>query len=809
MTLQPALLRAVLSGEAILLTGAGFSRGLKDLDGDSLPTGFGLAKSIWPIAFGDEAFDDNSSLALIYEASLRASRKLLGEQLERHFRVDRSSIPKRYGSWFDFPWHKIYTLNVDDLDDAIASKPGHDRLQIISALTSTPGELRQGRTPIVHLNGRLDEFPKLTFTPAEFAGRTVRSDPWYAEFVSDLATRHVIVVGSVLDEPPLWHYLELRGSLGDKKELRPKSWLVSPSLDRARQAVLQRLNFDLELATEEQFFEKYLKPELPRLAEKVKALQNRPTVGMLDFQRVDELVRNAKTGNADYLLGRAPVWGDVVQGFAAEFESDADLTAAIDAVTHGVVTLHGSAGSGKTTSLMRAAAVLANRGDRVFWISADSEESFGNIRQAARKAEPDYLFIDDVDRFATDASNLIQGLLNENVGLVIVLGVSSHRFVQLDYEKLIPSDSVIELMQLTDQDAEHLIDELERGKRLGVLVNKTRDQKINAVTRSAQRQLLVTLIEATSGEDFHAKVARECDDLDPASMTVYGVICMAVTADSQGLSKQDILVAAYDFQPNEVLEALRHLEVSHLLTVTERSLYQARHRVIADSAVAHFRNEGLLSRWTVRIIFLLASKYDATSGRRSRYKKLLIRFLSHERLKKLLGDTAQVQRVYGDVEEWLSREFHYWLQRGSFETTYGDLPSAENFLNSARTLSPDDVWSETAWSLLLMKKALNAPGTTQATIWASEAESILLGILAETTRSTPHTMVVYLRYMLRWLQSAKLGVEEQRHLREDLLQQATIAKYKYASSPETVEVALKAQSWISTNAIFDPASEFM
>src|SRR5690348_15985960 len=53
----------------------------------------------------------------------------------------------------------------------------------------------------------------------------------------------VVFVGTQLDEPPLWQHLELRGTRGRRlRELRPGSYLVSPTLPDARAAMLEEFN---------------------------------------------------------------------------------------------------------------------------------------------------------------------------------------------------------------------------------------------------------------------------------------------------------------------------------------------------------------------------------------------------------------------------------------------------------------------------------------------------------------------------------------------------------------------------------------
>lgn len=797
-----SIVNVILRGEAVLLTGAGFSRAMTDTFGDPLPIGSELARSIWPIAFGDETFDPETALSMVYDASKAKSPALLHDQLERHFRIDRELLPERYKTWFSLPWHRIYTLNIDDGDEAVADTSNGSRLQIVSALTeTTPGVLRSDRLAVVHINGRLQDFPKLTFSPWEFADRTASADPWYQEFVTDIAGRPVVVIGSVLDEPPLWHYLVLRGQRGSAKELRPRSWLVTPRLDIGRKQMLDGLNFKHIEQTEQAFFEETIAPYAPRLL--AAAQLNEHRAGDDALRDVSEEVRDAAAGKPDYLLGSAPKWGDVTNGYAATFSFDDDLTNAIDQLSAGSVSVIGSAGSGKTTSLMKAAAILAARGNAVLWLGRETELPIATLRREAKLREPDYLFIDDIDRFGSDAAGLLRGLQNDADALVVVVASRSARFFQLRYDERLRLDKTLEQPPLSDADASALLSELDRAHRLGALVALTPVERIRKITERDRRQLLVTLIEATSGERFHDKVAAECSSLTGAELTIYGVVCTAAWADNKPLSKQDLLFAACrTYEPNDALQALQRLENSHLLQIDGHG-YQARHRVVAESAVDYFRAEGLLATWLADLIFLVAAHYQPTDVRRTRYGRLLIRLINHQNLKKQVGDTSEVQRIYGTAEAWLSRDPHFWLQRGSFETDYGDLSAADNFLRQARALDSDDVLIDTAWAQLSLKRSLTSASSPEASISVQEAFALLEPIMQNPENHSPHTFAVYLIYGLRWLKVAPLGTGEQRELRERLNYFGNMGARLYPDVDDVQDGWLTVQKWFATNALVE------
>jgi hypothetical protein len=117
--------------------------------------------------------------------------------------VDPRTLPNEYRLWFSFPWHRIYTLNVDTLAEAAERAVDLPRrLRPVSALAD-PGPATGDALEVVHLNGRLTDLPNVTFSQRQYGERLSGPDLWYANLVREMRTRPVVYVGTSLDEPPL------------------------------------------------------------------------------------------------------------------------------------------------------------------------------------------------------------------------------------------------------------------------------------------------------------------------------------------------------------------------------------------------------------------------------------------------------------------------------------------------------------------------------------------------------------------------------------------------------------------------------
>ncbi len=217
----------------------------------------------------------------------------------------------------------------------------------------------------------------------EYGARATRADDGYSSLRRDLLSHCCIFIGTQMDEPPFWQYITLRGDRPPGRELRPRSFLVTPSLSLARRTMLERFNIEHVPMSAEEFCERYVRD----VAEHRPARSVAASKDNSPFVTLDVLPTESVESRADFLLGREPTWSDVREGFAIEraFEQ-AVLEAAEDGSVRTTV-LTGTVGSGKSTTLRRLALTLLARGHRVLWLREDASQPVAQIASAAIRAE--------------------------------------------------------------------------------------------------------------------------------------------------------------------------------------------------------------------------------------------------------------------------------------------------------------------------------------------------------------------------------------------------------------------------------------
>lgn len=390
----------IAQGNVILFTGAGFSLGAQAEDGQSIPSAGQLLQELWPLVYGETEYD-GSTLADVYGAAERQHRNATRELLSRRLKVSRENLPQEYRIWLSFPWYRIYTVNIDNLEDVVQVEYDLPRkVRSVSALREPPPPPTSDLV-VVHLNGTVDDLSNVTFSTRNFAERQAYPDLWYPALVRELAAHPLLFVGSTLDEPPLWHYIEARPQRAQgARELRPRSFLVAPELSLGRQSLLGEFNIRFLAGTQEKFCIETLSQLADAAKEGIERLRTASIAGIEPaLLSATELSAAALMDAPELLTGRAPRWADVTSGFAIERAFDRDTLVTIGSDSVRLVLLTGTAGSGKTLSAMRIAMALAAERRPAYVYNEDFTGNIHAIRDAANNMDAGVVVVDNPARF--------------------------------------------------------------------------------------------------------------------------------------------------------------------------------------------------------------------------------------------------------------------------------------------------------------------------------------------------------------------------------------------------------------------------
>ncbi|MDH5673699.1 MAG: SIR2 family protein [Myxococcales bacterium] len=769
----------VARGTVVLFTGAGFSVDAKDLDGRNLPIGDGLARDVWALLFSDEEYDGSPLTDLFGTAKIRKAR-LLRDLVSRRLTVDPTSVPEYMQVWFEVPWLRVYTLNIDDLEEAVADSFQLPRTPVPISAVGQGAELvstSSGELPVAHLNGSVsDELEDLTFSAQDYAQRQAAQEPWYAQLSADLLAYPFVFVGSPLEEPLFWQHLAMRSLKSrETREHRPRSFLVTPTLPRAKQALLAEHHIHWVKATAGEFAAVLgsMRPQMDAGHGRLRASAQANADDVGNIERVPDLLAGARDSASLYLRGAEPVWGDIRFGRCAGRVADAELLERSQALLRGaedsgtrLLLVSGTAGTGKSTGLMRLAAKLSGNGEDVAWIGPDAEVSARTLgRFFHRPDAPSVACIDEAGRYGTALLRVLRDAVGSELKLVVFAMREGQRRL-LDSAAL--DDVELEdftMPPLQDSDIGALLDVLTAEHRLGKLLGLPREEQEAAFREQAGRQLLVAMIQATSDDPFEEKVHGEWRQLSDSQRYFYALVALA--SIFRFPVDRELLLVARGTKSADDLADISFLHERHIVVAEGGvSNIRTRHTLIAEKLIERLQldRDYMASVWA-DLTFATAIRRSQKPNRR--VGRVLKRLVNHETLFNHL-DAECAERVYERVEDLLRTDHHLWLQRGSLHNQHGDFNLAETFLDQALSLEPDDGLVQTEHAHMCFKKACRNPQAPGAVQLATDTATELRRQYAARAMRDTYPVHILGVQGLRWARKAPMSLDQRRVFLRDL-----------------------------------------
>jgi Mrp family chromosome partitioning ATPase len=599
----------------------------------------------------------------------------------------------------------------------------------------------------------------------------------------------------------LWHHIELREARlsTEAKEFRPRSFLISPTLSLARQGLLEQYKITWIQSTAEAFAADLLSKLTIAASEGLEALRREHNLSSdlaSNVRSVSELVANPPSHRTEYLLGEHPHWSDLTKDRAVVRASDDEILEICRRSLKNrspddpapIVVVSGTGGAGKSTSLMRVALRLSAEGHAVGWVGTDTEASPRTIGEVAESDSFSILAIDDLDRYGSTLPSMLRRVCSAKPVRLVVGALRASRVEVTMDDPVLRGHRVVEhpIPHLTDADIDRLLSVLDKEHRLGKLKGLSKDEQRSKFREHAGRQILVAMIEATSGKRFEEKVLLEWQDLPPRHRMVYAMIAVA-GALGIPVSKSELLLGAGRSRGIDDVAALTALAERRIVTCdTDTNLYRPRHRVIAETLLDELRKTGQELTGVIEgLAFAVSSSVAPDMPQSARPRRLVRILLNNEYLFRNVG-LESGRKVYEAVEENLHWDHHFWLQRGVLELHEGAVSFAEHCLDQAKSLPHNDPLVDTAYAHMLFRKAIANPGAADASRWVTDAVETLRTQIEVRGTKDPYPYDVVGRQAIQWSGRAPWPVAQRKALLEEIRR---LVKKGVAALPRHHELA--------------------
>ena len=551
-----ALVEAIKEQRAVLFLGAGASRYAKHPNGDQIPHGDKLRDVICNQFLSGKLKEQplNAVAAIAANEVGLARFQLYIHDLFKPFNPAdfHLLIPA-------FRWRAIATTNFDLILEKSYSRAPHRLQTLVKTVKdgdSFDTRLNKETSPVIFykLHGCIEYHSDLEIPfilgNEQYASYEKHRTRFFARF-RDLGYEYpIIFVGYSLSDP---HIQRILFDLTDPGIARPPFYIVSPKITAVEKRYYANHKVHAVNATFEEF--------LNTLDETIPALKRALPVGIgggelsirkhynvphpnelpsvahylaTDTTHVHSGVIAPHQDPRDFYHGYDNGWGcilqnlDVRRSFADSVLVDAVLLSEENRHLTELFMLKGPGGNGKSVSLKRIA-----------WDASVSFDILALyvISPAGLRIEPlteihrltntrIFLFVDHVALVRNELRKLLHAARAQSIPLSVV-GAERDNEWNIYCEHLEPFvRQEFPVRYLNEREIDELLGLLERHDSLGVLKDRSPEDRTHAFTTSAERQLLVALHVATLGVPFEDIILDEFQRIEPAgARNLYLDIC--------------------------------------------------------------------------------------------------------------------------------------------------------------------------------------------------------------------------------------------------------------------------------------------
>lgn len=590
------------------------------------------------------------------------------------------------------------------------------------------------------------------------------------------------------------YYLRARNKKSRFSEKRPKSFLISPNASPVKVDNLSKYNVEFvsggtedflnwietnktKLHTKEEIINKYYPSLFNNHALKHNKISSQDLNEFFkSFRSIALPIHVEQNYRSGFLMGATPEWKDIQLELDIERSVQDEVLDRVDHRTDekmmSMLLIRGSAGTGKSTLLKRLAYLLTQDGYKCYFSYSEYMPDQNVIFNVLENTEgKTVLLFDNAENILKYLQYYVDTFSQLKNPPLIILGIRSYylHYINPSLNEIMDV-SQFDLDQLTKDEIVQIIEKLDKHGRLGKLKGETQFVREKIFERKAKKQLLVAMKEATSGRNFDEIIQDEYNSLaDIDSKLLY--ICISLNTElGYTVSIRDI-VSFIDVIPNEALDIINNRLNGIVKSAGSRDdKYLIRHRVIAEYVLDHCANNELLCKAYKCVLTTLAPelKYHESSKRKfTLYKRLI----NHQKLyKRFKNDISLARDVYDSVRIHFQNDYHYWLQFGSLETEGigGDFSLAENYLNQADSISPNNKFVSTSLANLYYKIANTESSSRKSFKYKALADEKIKSIIEYAANEDPYSVHIYCRGNLNWILNKDLSIDEKLNELKDL-----------------------------------------
>ncbi len=677
----PEIKNAYQNGRLMLLLGAGASYGSRGSDNREMPMGDELAKELAELMGWSYK---GEPLSTVYSAVNANDSARLHTFLRTRLTNTKPSPELQVIA--SFPWSRIYTLNIDDCVEIALRKVGKQNVDIFSR-NSPLEELDPifKSVQLIKLNGSADR-PEdgFIFSPHEYGEGSNRLPIWYRELGQNHSNYTFVFIGSKLQEPLFQHAIAEMRSIVKRAPLR--GYVITPSASEIDKQHLSGLNLVHVPGTLKDFTDwldrempqrptgwdlaSARRPELRNIHRAFTDSQKR-ALNSVTLVSADTLPRS-DSGNTlgairEFYKGYKPRWEDILDSVPAELAFVKEFSTLVrdGHESRKCIALVGPAGSGKSTALMIAALHASKASNIPVYFLREAVSDIKDIIVALEQINTSafYLFIDKIEAMHNELAELLAGPQTKHVCIVASerLNIWKRR-VKATVGPFVSKTFTVE--KIRKADASLILEKLEKFGPWTRLQPMTPTQRVVEIFNKADRQLLIGLMEATTGLGFTQIIEKDFRNLGDDKHKKFLVIVGFASNHRSTLSSRIVGSALSNLGIAEDVNMMSRETEGIIVTNAQR--YSARHPVYIRELFEKIVPTTMIRDCLIGVLEAFADYETPVIKHVGKADGIVFKsIINHRFIKEMMrGDEGKVRSVYEAFETKFHIDGLYWLQYG-------------------------------------------------------------------------------------------------------------------------------------------------
>lgn len=728
--------RCLLSSHPILFTGAGFSLGATNGNGEAIPSGNVLKKNILIELLGfKENSDEYNDLFTYSLADICSFASEQVSELKVHDFIVSQFIdctPQDFHkiiATFSF-WRKIYTINIDDvIENSVPN--GY----LIVQNTERPfSYTRAKQKEYIKLHGCVrNRSGNLVFSNQQYVDSMLHSTDYrFNSFAQDMQIENFVVVGTEMNEINLDYYLRLFSSVSSKTS-HGQLFFINPRPSLIFKSKVSKIGAHiLEWTTEE--FANHLKS-----LTKTKDSYSKSHI-IDDFLYVKDKYEKDKKfkGYNSYLyFGQHPDYRDIIYDW--DFSNPEIKNKLSDIVSYIgsrrgcklMVAFYGKSMTGKSTYLKRIAINLVNENVAVYDFCGKKFDT-EDFRKKTRIIAEDTiaLIFDNASFYYSEIKSLINNYPKEkNILVITAARTYSHnrkRYCLVSetwYEEMLIDGNTNSRDNVFAID---IAEKLDKKGLLGKLKAKSFDERVAYI--SSYQDVESCLFTITNGSYFQKRQLNAFFEKKNKLQQSKGIELLRQLAI---FSKLDL-----PYIPLEIVTLMYGRDSNNILN-------------ICDDYITYYRDSNGIA---LRDSFLVPHLFQIKSQHYIQLLKKLLVVISPQVLDKqhtywneiasslmkcrllrsvLRLKNSDVKNLLSDIKSYYNDDYNYWLQVGLSEQYDSDYELALNHFRQAESMSPSSYIVRNAIARNFLRQANEIIDYETANKLLQEGERMMKQLIAD------------------------------------------------------------------------------